>query len=181
MPVLTTPRLVLRAFTPDDWRDLHAYLSQKQVVKFEPYEVFTEEECRREAARRAGDGAFWAVCLKEGGRLIGNVYFKQQEPDEFLTWEIGYVFNPAYGGKGYATESCRALMDYGFNQLGARRIMARCNTLNAPSWRLLERLGMRREGHFLKVAFFKRDAQGRPLWQDAYEYAILAAEWRAKQ
>ncbi|GAE90169.1 N-acetyltransferase [Acetivibrio straminisolvens JCM 21531] len=109
--------------------------------------------------------------------MIGNVYFNQQEPKEFLNWEIGYVFNPQYYGNGYATESCRAVIDYGFKKLKARRIVAMCNPENIASWKLLERLNMRREGHLLKNIFFKRDEKGECIWVDTYEYAILIDEW----
>ena len=52
-----------------------------------------------------------------------------------------------------------------------------CNPENTPSWRLMERLGMRREGHLRKNIWFFRDENGRPIWQDTYEYAILREEW----
>lgn len=177
MHELATERLLLRRFVPDDWRDLYEYLSQPAVVQYEPYPAYTEDESRQEALDRSQQEAFWAVCLKESGKLIGNVYFQQQEPRDFLTWEIGYVFNPAYYGKGYATESCQAMLRYGFQQLHAYRIVAHCNPLNTASWKLLERLSMRREGHLRKNIFFKYDELGRPIWNDTFEYAILAEEW----
>ncbi len=181
MTLIETERLILRRFTPDDWQGLHEYLSLESVVKYEPYGVFTEEDCRKEAKNRAEMDCFWAVCLKENGKLIGNVYFQRQEPQEWLTWELGYVFNPAYGGRGYATEAARAMLKLGFEQLGARRIIAMCNPLNERSWRLLERLGMRREGHLLQNLFFKRDKSGNPIWCDTYEYGILSTEWMKQQ
>jgi ribosomal-protein-alanine N-acetyltransferase len=55
-----------------------------------------------------------------------------------------------------------------------------CNPINSASWKLMERLGMRREGHFMQKAFFKRDEKGEPMWHDAYEYAILSDEWKNK-
>ncbi|MCX7709732.1 MAG: GNAT family N-acetyltransferase [Clostridia bacterium] len=177
MRILESDRLILRKFTGDDWQNLYEYLSNEAVVRYEPYPAFTEEECRREAERRSEQDAFWAVCLKENNKLIGNVYLQQQEPKEFLTWEIGYVFNPAYYGKGYAAESCRKMVEYAFEQLNARRIVAMCNPENAASWKLLERLKMRREGHLRKNIYFKRDRHGNPIWADTYEYAILAEEW----
>jgi len=143
-------------------------------VRFEPYEVFTEKASRKEAARRSGDPSFWAVCLRENEKLIGNVYLGQQD---FGTWELGYVFNKDYHGKGYATEAACALLDDIFANQAARRAVAMCNPLNTPSWRLLERLGMRREGHFIKNIYFKRDAQGNPIWCDTYAYGILKEEW----
>jgi len=157
--------------------DLYEYLSQEEVVKYEPYDVFTEMQCKKEAAIRARSEAFLAVCLKDRCKLIGNIYFARQEPKEFATWELGYVFNPEFYGKGYATEGCRAVIDYGFRYLKVRRVVAMCNPDNISSWRLLERLNMRREGHLLKNIYFKVNKNGEPLWSDTYEYAILAEEW----
>jgi RimJ/RimL family protein N-acetyltransferase len=174
---LKTDRLILRKFTCYDWEGLYEYLSNETVVKYEPYGVFTEEECRQEAERRSQSEAFWAVCLKENNKLIGNVYFQQQNPREFLTWEIGYVFNPEYYGKGYATEACAGIMRYAFEKWGVHRIIAKCNPENTASWKLLERLGMRREAHFKKPAFFRKTQDGKPIWHDAYQYSILAEEW----
>lgn len=184
MEKITTGRLTIRRFTAEDRRDLYEYLSDPEVVKFEPYEPLSEEECRREAARRAADPDFWAVCLSLGGgeteecgKLIGNLYFTRRQPAEWQTWEIGYVFNAAYQGKGYAAESCRALLGHAFSNLHARRVVAMCDPRNTRSWRLLERLGMRREGHLREDGFFKRDKEGDPMWHDTYEYALLEREW----
>ncbi|QHQ61212.1 GNAT family N-acetyltransferase [Anaerocolumna sedimenticola] len=174
MKEIETQRLRLRSFRPEDWKDLHEYLSDEDVVKFEPYETYTEEESRQEAINRSGNDAFWAVILKENNKLIGNIYFEKQE---FETWEIGYVFHTAYQKFGYATESARAIMDYAFYNLNARRIVARCDTKNTASWKLLERLHMRREGHYRKLRYFKMDKENLPIWIDAYEYAILSEEW----
>ncbi|MBZ9637347.1 GNAT family N-acetyltransferase [Clostridium sp. FP1] len=174
MKILETERLILRKFSCDDWKDLYEYLSQETVVKYEPYEVYSKDACKKEAIYRSQQDAFWAVCLKENNKLIGNIYFQEQEPEAFLTWEIGYVFNPIYYGQGYATEACREILDYGFQQLNARRIVAMCNPENIASWKLLERLNMRREGHLRKNIFFKCDEKREPIWSDTYEYAVLA-------
>lgn len=172
---METERLLLRQFRHDDWEDLHEYLSQEEVVEYEPYGVFTPEESRQEAIRRSGDASFWAVCLKDTEKLIGNVYLAKQH---FDTWELGYVFNRSFQGKGYATEAIRALLDVIFAEQGAHRAVAMCNPMNRASWRLLERLGFRREGHLLQNIYFKKDAKGEPIWVDTYEYAMLATEWR---
>lgn len=171
---METERLIIRRFSSEDWRDLYEYLSQEDVVKFEPYEVFTEEASKQEAVRRSKSEDFWAVCLKDTGKLIGNIYLAKQD---FGTWELGYVFNANYHGNGYATEAAKALVDDIFKSKNARRLIAMCSPLNSPSWKLLERLGMRREGHLLKNIYFKKDADGNPIWLDTYEYAILAPEW----
>ena len=172
--MLKTERLVLRPFEETDAEGLHAYLGDAEVVRYEPYGVMTMEECRLEAARRASDEAFWAVCLADG-TLIGNLYLSGA--DEFGTREIGYVFVRACWHKGYATEAARRLMAYAFERLATRRIIALCDTRNAASFALMERLGMRREGEFKKNVGFKTDAHGNTIWTDSYQYAILKEEF----
>lgn len=172
---LQTERLLLRRFRVADWPDLYRYLSDETVVRYEPYDTYTEKECRKEAAARARDDSFIAVCLKEeGGPMVGNLYFA---PREYETWEIGFVFAARYQGKGYAYESACALMEYAFAQRRVRRIIAVCNPENTASWRLLERLGLRREGYLRQDRWFKRDREGCPLWQDTCEYGVLRDEW----
>ncbi len=177
MRQLTTQRLLIRSFKESDWKDLYEYLSDERVIRYEPYEVFSEDQCKQEAIRRSKDDAFLAVCLKDTNKVIGNLYLSEQD---FNTWELGYVFNHSYQGNGYATESAGELLREAFDHLGARRIIAMCNPENTASWRLLERLGMRREGHLIKNIYFKKDDAGNPNWQDTFEYALLEEEWRMK-
>ena len=174
---METERLVVRNFRPEDWEDLYEYLSREEVLKYEPSSASSREECRKLAAERARGNSFWAVCLKVTGKMIGHVYFGRMEPFEFKTWELGYIFNPLYCGMGYATEASRRIVAYGFEQLKAHRITALCDPENSASWKLLERLGMRREGHFIKPAFFRKDSKDQPIWHNVYQYAILAEEW----
>lgn len=177
MIIMETERLIVRNFKPEDWRDLYEYLSQKEVLKYEPQCESDEDDCKKKAIERSQGNIFWSICLKESGKMIGHIYFCQIKPYNFLTWELGYIFNPSYYGQGYATEACHKILQYGFEQLGAHRIIAKCNPENAASWKLLERLSMRREGHFKKPVFFRKTQDGKPLWHDAYEYAMLAEEW----
>lgn len=171
---METARLIIRKFSETDWRDLHEYLSQKEVVKFEPYDVFTEEQSQQECKNRSCNSDFWAVCLKDTGKLIGNIYLSKQE---FDTWELGYVFNASFHGKGYATEAVVTLLDDVFCNCNAHRVVSMCNPLNTLSWKLLERINMRREAHLLKNIWFFKDTADNPIWQDTFEYAILREEW----
>lgn len=171
---METDRLTIRRFCAADWEDLYAYLSDPEVLRFEPYAPFSVEQCKLEAKRRAADEAFWAVCLKENGRLIGNLYFSGQAEQ---TWELGFVFHASYQGKGYALESARALIDHAFLEWNVRRIISLCNPENERSWKLLERLGMRRERHLFKNVTFHTDAFGNPIYFDTYEYGLLREEW----
>lgn len=172
--MLQTERLIIRRFTKEDWQDLYEYLRDEEVVQFEPYEVYTEEQAKQETLKRVNDDCFFAVCLKADGTVIGNLTLIE---GAFQTWEVGFVFNRQYQRKGYATESVKALMNYAFTHLGARRIVAMCSPLNEPSWKLLERIGMRYERTLLQNVYFKKDEEGKPIWLDTYEYAILKSEW----
>lgn len=102
---METERLLIRKFMPDDWHDLYEYLSQEEVVKYEPYGIFTEEQAKQEAISRSDNPDFWAVCLKDTEKRIGNIYLSKQE------FDTGYVFNSDYQGKGYATEAVKALIE----------------------------------------------------------------------
>lgn len=173
---METERLFLRKFKPEDSGDLFDYLSDEQVVCYEPYEVMDKKQCIEEAYSRSDNPAFIAVVEKESGKVIGNVYFEQTGPDYADTYEIGFVFNRDFQGKGYATEAVQKVMDDAFSKR-AHRIVAYCNVNNIPSWKLLERIGMRREGERKQNMFFLRDEAGNPLWFDSYMYAVLKSEW----
>ncbi len=172
--VIETKDLIIRRFREGDWEDLYEYLSDPVVVKYEPYGVYSQGDCVTESKRRSKDKNFYAVVLKEEDKVIGNLYFSK---GDFDTWEIGYVFHLSYQGRGYANQGAWALIDYAIKNCKARRIVARCNTQNTSSWRLMERLHMRREGHYKKIRYFKMDEKNQPIWIDAYEYAVLAEEW----
>jgi len=86
--------------------------------------------------------------------------------------ELGWVLDPDHTGRGYATEAVRGLLEYCFSRLGVRRVVATCFLANYTSWRLMERLGMRREGHAVAESLHR---SGR--WLDTVTYAVLADEW----
>ena len=86
--------------------------------------------------------------------------------------ELGWVLDPAYTGHGYATEAVRELLRDCFQDLGATPRHAGCFLDNDASWRLMERVGMRRELHTLRESLHR---SGR--WLDGYTYGVLADEW----
>jgi ribosomal-protein-alanine N-acetyltransferase len=175
--MLSTERLIIRPFIESDYRDLYEYLSLEETYRFEPGEPLSLEETKTLCRERAKGTDFWAAILKADKKLIGHVSFIQTEPKVFLTWEIGFIFSPAFQGKGFATEASGALIEYAFRELGAHRVVGYCSPENT-SWRVLEKCGMKREGLLRKNIFFRKDNNGKPHWLDSYEYAIVDEDFR---
>ncbi|HEY5156479.1 MAG TPA: GNAT family N-acetyltransferase [Anaerolineales bacterium] len=174
--MIETNRLFIRPFVSADFNDLYEYLSDPSIYVYEPGEPISLDEAKELVSQRSMGNIFWAVVLKRENKLIGHLYFEQLEPKERMTWELGYIFNPKYQRKGYASEASAALVEYGFAHYHAHRIMARCNPENPASWKLLEKIGFTREGHFRKNNFFRKDERGNPIWFDAYEYSMLETD-----
>lgn len=174
--MLETESLMLRPFRPEDASDLYAYLSCPAVYRYEPGEPVSPREAERIALQRSKTSDYWAAELKAEIRVVGHVSLMKIDPPERLTWELGFIFNPAYQRKGYATEATRAMVAYGFRQLSAHRIIAHCNPANIASWRVLEKTGLTKEGHFRKDVYFRKHSDGRPKWSDTYEYAVLESD-----
>ncbi len=176
LTTLNTPRLTIRRFRPEDADDLYAYLSNPQVYRFEPGEPIDRVQAAQRAAGMAGSSNFWAVELRDASKVIGQLYLKQVEPAEHLTGELGFILNPAYQRQGYGSEAAGALVQRALTDGGMHRVVAHCNPENAASWKLLEKIGFRREGLLRQNVFFRRDAARKPLWTDTYVYARLAGE-----
>ena len=112
-PILETERLILRRYDEEDLEDLYEYLSDSKVVEFEPYKPMTMDEVRGNLDWRISTEEMIAVELKESGKMIGNVYLGKRD---FESLEIGYVFNADFWKKGYAKESCEALISKAFSE-----------------------------------------------------------------
>jgi RimJ/RimL family protein N-acetyltransferase len=89
---------------------------------------------------------------------------------------IGYIVHPDFAGRGVASDLARGLLAAAFGHLGLRRVTAGCNADNAPSVRVLEKAGMRREQHGVEDSWHAELG-----WVDGYQYAMLAREWEALQ
>lgn len=170
---LKTQRLLVRHMSEEDADDLFEMLSNKDIYRFEPGEPISREHARQRALDCSRDPSFWAVVLQSNQKMVGRLYFNQVEPKHLLTWELGYIFNPVYHNQGYASESALALIQYGFANWGIHRVVAYCSPANIPSWRVMEKIGMQREGYLRQNIFFRRDENGNPLWQDSFAYAML--------
>lgn len=170
---IETKNLIIRNHIESDWKDLYDYLSLPEIYRFEPGEPITPEESKTIISERCNGHDFLAVVHKESKQMIGHLYFHQSDPKHFMTWELGYIFNPKFQNQGYCTESSSAILDYAFKMLRSHKVVAFCNPDNIPSWKVLEKIGMEREGFFKQKAFFRKDKDGNPLWHNCYAYGIL--------
>lgn len=178
--VLTTPRLLLREFVPDDWPAVLAYQSDPHYLRYYAWTERTAEEVQRFVASFVEQQQVQprtkfqlAIVLREEERLIGNCGIRLDAADGRKA-EIGYELAPTYWGRGLATEAARALIDFGFDTLRLHRIAAWCIAENVGSARVLEKLGMHQEGRVREAEWMK----GR--WWDSLLYGILDREWSTR-
>lgn len=174
---LESARLILRRLTEADLAPLVAYLSDPLVARYQLWESYTEEAARelidRQKNLTPGQPGRWfnfALELKETGALAGHVALcvLAHAPAQA---EIGFTLARSFQGRGLAAEAARRVLRYAFTELGLHRVIAITDSENASSVALLERLGMRREGHFIRNIWFKGK------WGDEYQYALLRDEW----
>jgi aminoglycoside 6'-N-acetyltransferase len=174
------PRVALRRFHPGDVAGFVAYRSSVRVARFQSWDApFPREEGEqfvRALAKEHPDtpGAWFqfAVALRPAGPLIGDCAAVPSAGDP-RQCEIGFTIAPEYQGHGYATEAVRLLLGYLFTARGKHRVTACCDPRNAASVALLERLGMRREGHLRQSTWAKGE------WTDDLVYALLHDEWQS--
>ena len=175
---MAATRVALRRLHLGDVDGFTAYRSSAEVARYQsweaPYPRAAGEQLVREMMARhpdtAGEWFQFAVILRSTGELIGDCAARPH-PDDFRQAEIGFTIAPAHQGHGYATEAVRRLLDYLFERRAKHRVTACCDARNAASAGLLERLGMRREGHLRESTWAKGE------WTDDLLYALLGREW----
>jgi RimJ/RimL family protein N-acetyltransferase len=179
---VATERLHLRPFAPEDLDALVAIHGDPDVVRYLYFDVRDRDELRgvlaekqqRAVLAKEGDALNLAAVLRDTGELVGDMtlFWRSEEHSQ---GEVGYIFNPAHAGHGYATEATRAMLRIGFEDLGLHRICGRLDARNGASARVLERVGMRREAQLVENQRFKGE------WADELVYAMLDREWHAAQ
>jgi len=177
---METERLVLRKFTESDAETFFIYRTNPQVAlyqgegwvnyRFEQAIEFVKEQKNFEP----GIPDTWfqiAIELKDTGNLIGDcvIHTLLQDINQV---EIGFTLNPMYQKKGYGTEAVKCLIEYIFNELNKHRVIAITDVRNENSIKLLKKIGMRKEGHFIKNAWNKGE------YTDEYLFALLKEEWQ---
>jgi len=174
---LETTRLVLREFAEADWPALYAFESDPEAVRYQSYDPRTAEGCQALIRRCLADPAErprrvygLAVVRRAEGDLIGRCGLKLEDA-ALREGQLWYILHRAHWGRGYIPEAARALLDFGFGEVGLHRVWADCDPANAASIRVLEKLGLRREAHFREHAWLKG------AWVDSLIYAVLDREW----
>jgi RimJ/RimL family protein N-acetyltransferase len=178
--ILRTERLLLREFVPEDWRTVYAYQNDPRFLEFSEWEHRTEQDVKAFVQRfmdQQNDTPRvkfqLAIVLPETNRLIGNIGIRKPGVKAYNA-ELGYELDARQWNNGYATEAATEMLKFAFEQLRLHRVTARVISTNENSVRLLEKLGMRQEGHLREQEFFK----GR--YRDVLLYGILQDEWRWK-
>lgn len=170
--ILETKRLLLRDYKVEDWERVHIYGSDPDFSKYEFWGPNTLEDTKyfiADMVRQShSDPRFkfdFAVCLRDSGLLIGGCGLRR-ETELSQVANLGWAINPEFQNKGYATEAAKALIDMGFQKLNLAVIYATCDTRNAASYRVMEKLGMKR------VGFIKGTKEMKGHIRDSFRYEI---------
>ena len=179
---LLTERLVIRRFGTQDAEPFARYRSLPEVARYQSWEApYAIERARAfvdwMASHHPDERGEWyqfAISTREAPTiLIGDCAFHGRAAEPMIA-DIGYTMDPSFQGHGYATEAVGELVRYLIVDRGKHKVCADCDTRNDGSWKLLERLGFRREGE-IRGAF--RDGEG---WASEYLYGMLADDWRER-
>ena len=175
--ILKSERVNLREMEEKDWVDVHKYASQEIVCQYQPWGPNSEQESEDfvkqvilDAKKESRSRYVFAIILKENGEIIGAGEINVRDYTNKVG-EIAYIINPEYWGLGYATEIAKVLIRFGFSQLKFHRIFATCDPRNIGSSRVLEKVGMTKEG------IIREDILLNDGWRDSLLYSILEQEW----
>lgn len=179
---LETPRLRLRSFNNKDLQPFYEYRSDEDIASLQGWPApYTYEMAQKfidemKALTPGTLGEWYQVAIEEksSGALAGDIAFKLTG-GEHRQAEAGITLARDFHGRGYGVEAGRRLLEYLFGEVGVHRVYANTDVLNTPAQDLLEKLGFRREAHFVENLWFK----GR--WSSEYWYGMLAREWEEQK
>ncbi len=178
MSYLKSARITLRPLRPQDAPAVLAYRSNPEIYQFQTWQPKTLSEVEEFILRRCvsepnlpGTWFQLAICKNDSGELIGDcgLHFLKAAPRQV---EIGITLKPDAQHWGFATETLELVFNHIFADLEQHRIFASVDPNNHASIRLLERMQMRQEAHFVETVWMYNR------WLDDRVYAILAREWK---
>ncbi|MEI2666987.1 GNAT family protein [Rossellomorea sp. LJF3] len=174
---LSNERLWLREFTTSDWMGVHTYASQDIVCQYQPWGPNTEKDSQdfvnqaiKDSRQNQRTRFVFAIIYDE--MLIGAGELNIRSFTNKVG-EIGYIVNPDYWGKGIATDVATLLIDFGFRERKLHRIFATCDPRNIGSSKVLEKVGMTKEGRIREDLLMKDG------WRDSSLYSVLEHEWKS--
>ncbi|MDQ3923896.1 MAG: GNAT family N-acetyltransferase [Actinomycetota bacterium] len=179
LPTLETERLILRKMTLDDAKAVFAYASDPEVTHYviwEMHRTIEDSTAFLELALdkyESGGEPDWGIVYKGGHCLVGTCGFVNWDVDHTRA-EIGYVLHKDYWGRGLMPEAVRAMIGFGFEQMGLNRIEARCIAKNTASARVMEKAGMTYEGTLREREFVKG------AYRDMKLYSVLRSEYHRR-
>ncbi len=175
-PVLKTENLVIRAFEKNDLSVFAQYRSLEVVARYQSWTDYTYQDAiehfeNTDYSAFGAEGKWFqlAILSQETDDLVGDLAVHFLDDQQV---EIGFTVAPQHQGKSIASEAISRFLRYVFCELQIHRVVATTDTRNSAANRLLEKLGFRREGHFIQNIFFKG------AWGDEYLYALLGSEIR---
>lgn len=174
---LITPRLRLREFTEMDFPALRELDSRAEMHTFEREPPGIDDTRQsldtyvNEALEIPRTTYRMAITVRPQDNIRGIVKLSRQW-EAIREWEVGWAVHPDEWGRGYATEAARHVMDWGFRELKIHRIVAFCHVFNEASVRVMEKLGMHRDGILRETRWLNGK------WWDEYVYAVLEKEWK---
>ncbi|MGD9993656.1 MAG: GNAT family N-acetyltransferase [Salinivirgaceae bacterium] len=173
---LKTGRLFLRPLTLSDAKELFAYRSDAESNKYQGWIPQTLDDVgafMAKTSKQINLPETWFQCAiieQKSQKLIGDIGLHFFGPEN-KQMELGCTLSKNYQNQGYATEALTRIIDYAFIDLKKHRIIASVDPANSNSIRLIERLGFRKEAHFVESCYIK----GR--WVDDLIYALLYRDW----
>jgi RimJ/RimL family protein N-acetyltransferase len=173
---LALGEVTLRCLRADDASDLLEYRSNPEVARYQYLEPDTAEVVATllEIHTQPWDGDAGdpiVLAAEVGGKVVGDCSLTIVDP-ESRQGEVGFAWHPGYTGRGLATRAVTGAVGFAFEQVRLHKVTGAAFTENDRAWRLMERIGMRREAHFLHDGWCK----GR--WVDVYVYGFLEDDWR---
>lgn len=174
---LETQRLILHRFKDSDLESFFAYRNDPEVAKYQGWSVPYPRRKAKIFVQNMSVAVIprsnWlqiAVELKSTQEMIGDVAFFITKDDDRQA-RLGYSLARAYWGNRYASEAVSRLLAYLFDELELHHVIAECDVENIASWKLLDKLGFRREAHLVENLFYKG------AYVSEYHYAMLARDW----